>query len=392
MKNRVAKFFLLLFSSLLITSCSGFENVAFFIHKKKKPTSNSLIDIHAPATNPVDNQCPYGTHFDKEKCVSDVRVCLVSNGLGSEYWDGSKFGTCQTESCENGYFKAEQSCHLITYVAEYSEYETNKVTKPCEGTQMATRTIESCTRNHDSISVDKSFCIDQSASITYQSPAGEDSSVVDIENGIEYMRCDQGATDRYFARRLCDVGYVDNGNTCVKAVVETTPGGVDDVCGLLSDNKSECSEGAYCKNGSCNSVVKNVTSMTTFVACGSANQIDDESSGLKLSSEIAVIVAWFDDSNRLMAGFDKTCALAKNGKTSCRNSTENDEFSISNFDPTTRLSDVLEMDGMVSFAHGDGACVLLNNGHLKCKGKSALPSDFDLSSKLGLCFSSSKNN
>lgn len=72
-------------------------------------------------------QCQQGTHKEAGLCQSNTRTCTVTNGSGTQNWNGASYGTCTATSCNLGYYKNGNTCDPLrkcrgsVYAATYTE-------------------------------------------------------------------------------------------------------------------------------------------------------------------------------------------------------------------------------------------------------------------------------
>jgi hypothetical protein len=125
---------------------------------------------------------------------SGNQSCSIANGTGSQSCSigSTSWSSCSVVSCATNFHQSGSSCVSDTYTATYSAYSPNTVTAVCSGTQVAPRSIVSCTRDYDSAAMASSFCSDPSPSTTYQSPAGSQSC--SIASGSGTQSCSLGSS------------------------------------------------------------------------------------------------------------------------------------------------------------------------------------------------------
>jgi len=69
-------------------------------------------DGNSSNADACNNSCTCGSayHAQSGVCVSNVQVCALSNGTGTETWNGSSYGTCTLTACDVGYHADGNAC------------------------------------------------------------------------------------------------------------------------------------------------------------------------------------------------------------------------------------------------------------------------------------------
>ena len=94
-------------NKLLVSGCSG--NILF----KYLPSG---------ATTPIagGNQIEYttgfqaGTTINENLVFTDTQLCSITNGTGSQTWNGSAWGSCNLVSCNSGYTQSGSTCIVVS--------------------------------------------------------------------------------------------------------------------------------------------------------------------------------------------------------------------------------------------------------------------------------------
>ncbi len=69
--------------------------------------------------------CNSDQHLENNVCVSNVRVCPIKNGVGSQLWSGTAYGTCMVAICNSGYVKIGNACVVIPKCTAAQHLENN---------------------------------------------------------------------------------------------------------------------------------------------------------------------------------------------------------------------------------------------------------------------------
>jgi len=85
------------FHNNIISIQSGFESN--YTEGQSLMTTNSTVT--PPATNILN--CTSDQHLDNGSCISNSRLCNISNGSGSQAWISTGWGQCYATSCNSGY-------------------------------------------------------------------------------------------------------------------------------------------------------------------------------------------------------------------------------------------------------------------------------------------------
>ena len=54
--------------------------------------------------------CATGYHLEGGICANDLQACVITNGTGTETWNGSSYGTCTLTTCDSGYHPTGNAC------------------------------------------------------------------------------------------------------------------------------------------------------------------------------------------------------------------------------------------------------------------------------------------
>ena len=79
------------------------------------------VDDEAVVCSSTPGNCAATYHSEGDgACVSDTRDCAVLNGTGEETWNGSAWGTCVIDSCDDGYIAVGSDCVMIDSCTDWN--------------------------------------------------------------------------------------------------------------------------------------------------------------------------------------------------------------------------------------------------------------------------------
>lgn len=77
------------------------------------PESNASIGYF----HPMLLQCSPSLHKEGGLCQANTKSCSISNGSGTQTWNGSSYGSCTLASCNSGYTASGNSCIIADQCA-----------------------------------------------------------------------------------------------------------------------------------------------------------------------------------------------------------------------------------------------------------------------------------
>lgn len=71
----------------------------------------------------VAGSCNSGYSLSNNSCVATTISCSIANGSGTQTWNGSGYGSCVPSSCNSGYYSNGSACVLSTITVNYATYK-----------------------------------------------------------------------------------------------------------------------------------------------------------------------------------------------------------------------------------------------------------------------------
>lgn len=96
---------------------------------------NSWYYIYNWYCTPSNNNCGNSQHYENGYCVSNTRNCSLNNGEGTQTWNGSYWGSCYANYCDNDYTLSNGNCIKkwnCTYDQHYEDGYCVFNTRYCE--------------------------------------------------------------------------------------------------------------------------------------------------------------------------------------------------------------------------------------------------------------------
>ena len=80
--------------------------------KQKMLLLTALVLLSSCESSSVQGNvaCTTDQHSESNSCSANVQSCLISNGEGTQTWNGSAYGACTVSTCDSGYFINANSC------------------------------------------------------------------------------------------------------------------------------------------------------------------------------------------------------------------------------------------------------------------------------------------
>lgn len=193
-------------SASAVCSGSGTRNRLIVDCIKNSQVSSSISNCSGTTTEVC--QSPAGNQT----------VPIVGGSLYQSCGAGAITWVDQSVTCNEDFHEGSLNCIPDVFVATFTPYSpsSNPLTEVCSGEVIGSRSVNSCTRQHNAEAVSLSKCIDPAPTITYRSPSGTRTNT--ISNGIQSQSCSEGSVVWVTTNVVCDEDFHRVGDTCSPTV------------------------------------------------------------------------------------------------------------------------------------------------------------------------------